>query len=242
MKSFISEDTITVNPKNVRPTTIRNMARTIITTNKTNPIPIDVKSKDRRYVVFQTTDEYLKKSSKFWTGLYSHLRKPDTMRALYQMFMSIDNTDYDWIKRRPLTKAYKEMCNLYSPVEALFFEEFCDKEKWKDDDLFVNKSKDDMITMPTHDLFMMYEQFCKRNRFLKDDTKASSSRSFISKMIELELPMTRLKSNGDNSMRFCPQEVYDFVEMKRWINGYKYDEEEQENVDKGDDAPDGYFD
>jgi len=52
IKSFITEDTITINPKNVRPSTIRNVARTIITTNKTNPVPIDVKSKDRRYVVY----------------------------------------------------------------------------------------------------------------------------------------------------------------------------------------------
>ena len=239
MKSFISEDTITINPKNVRPTTIRNMARTIITTNKTNPIPIDVKSKDRRYVVFQTTDEYLKKSSKFWTGLYNHMRNPDTMRALYQFFMSIDNKDYDWIKRRPLTKAYKDMCNLYSPVEALFFEEFYDKEKWTD--LEIKKSKDDTITIPSHELFVMYEQFCKRNRFLKDDTKATSSRSFISKMTELELPIDRLKTNGDICVKFCPQEIYDFIEMKRWINSYKFDEEEQENVDAGVDAPDDYF-
>ena len=69
MKSFISESTIVINPKNVRPTEISNHARTVIATNKANPIPIDVKLKDRRYAVFQSTDEYLKKSSKFWSGL-----------------------------------------------------------------------------------------------------------------------------------------------------------------------------
>ena len=47
-KSFITEDTIVVNPKYVRPTKIANHARLIITSNKPNPIPIDVKSKDRR--------------------------------------------------------------------------------------------------------------------------------------------------------------------------------------------------
>jgi len=50
------------------------------------------------------------------------------MSALYQWFMDMDLTDYDWIKRRPLPDAYKEMCNLYSPIEALIFEEFYDKE------------------------------------------------------------------------------------------------------------------
>ena len=240
IKSFITEDTITINPKNVRPSTIRNVARTIITTNKTNPVPIDVKSKDRRYVVYQTTDVYLKKSSKFWTGLYNHLRKPEAMSALYQWFMAMILTDYDWIKRRPLTDAYKEMCNLYSPIEALFFEEFYDEEKWRE--LELEGDKEDSITMTMPDLFTMYESFCKRNRFLKDDTKATSSRSFIAKLVDLELPITRLKTNGYNSIRMTPQEVYDYIDKKRWINGYRDDEDEIEHVDKGEDADDNYFD
>ena len=45
IKSFITEDIITVNPKNVRPYSIANMARTVITTQKPNFVPIDVKTK-----------------------------------------------------------------------------------------------------------------------------------------------------------------------------------------------------
>ena len=127
IKSFITEDTITINPKNVRPSTIRNVARTIITTNKTNPVPIDVKSKDRRYVVFQTTDVYLKKSSKFWTGLYNHLRKPEVMSALYQWFMAMDLTDYDWIKRRPLTMHTKKCVIYIVPLKRCFLKSFMTK-------------------------------------------------------------------------------------------------------------------
>ena len=240
IKSFITEDTITINPKNVRPTQISNHARTIITTNKPNPIPIDVRSKDRRYVVFQSTDEYLKKSSKFWSQMYDHLRKPDTMKALYQWFMSLDLTDFDWIKRRPITKAYKDMCNLYSPVEALFFEEFVDKEMWND--FGIEKDKDSEMIIPMSDLFCMYERFCKKNRFLKDDTKATSSRAFIGKLTELEIPIVKYKTMGNNSIKFVPEEVYDYLDKRRWINGYKDDENEMLYVDEGDDAIDGYFD
>jgi hypothetical protein len=63
MKSMITEDTMTINPKNVRPSIVQNVARTIITTNKSTPVPIDVRSKDRRYVTYQTTDAYLTKSA-----------------------------------------------------------------------------------------------------------------------------------------------------------------------------------
>jgi len=92
------------------------------------------------------------------------------------------------------------------------------------------------------DLFNIYETFCKRNRFLKDDTKATSSRSFIAKLIDLELPMTRYKAHGTNSIKLIPQEVYDYIDGRRWINGYKDDEDENEYVDKGEDANEGYFD
>ena len=232
IKSFISEDTIMINPKNVRPTEISNHARTIITTNKQNPIPIDVKSKDRRYCVFQSTDEYLKKSRKFWSLLYNHLRKPEVMSALYQHFMSFDLSNYDWIKKRPVTQAYKDMCSLYSPVEALFFEEFYCLEQWKEV-LEDEYEKNDYIKINTTILFEMYEKFCKKNRFLKDDTKATSIRSFVNKLVGLELPMTRGKSMGVVVWSFVPEKVYEFIEEKRWINSWK--EEVVDEIDGEDD-------
>src|SRR3984885_7614729 len=48
MKSAITEDTITINPKNVRPIEINNFARVILTSNKSNPFKIDFNSKERR--------------------------------------------------------------------------------------------------------------------------------------------------------------------------------------------------
>ena len=38
-----------------------------------------------------------------------------------------------------------------------------------------------------------------------------------------------------------PQEVYDYIDKKRWINGYSDDEDEIEYVDKGEDADEDYF-
>jgi len=95
------------------------------------------------------------------------------------------------------------------------------------------------MTIP--DLFMMYETFCKRNHILKDDTKDTSSRSFIAKLVDLELPMARLKTNGCNSILMTPQDVYDYIDTKRWINGYREDEDEVEYVDKGEDEDEDYF-
>ena len=231
-----------INPKNVRPTEVNNHARTIITTNKQNPIPIDVKSKDRRYVVFQATNAYVEpqRPTKFWTMLYNYLRTPETMTALYQYFMSFDLKYFDWIKNRPVTQAYKEMCSLYSPIEAIFFEEFRCLERWNEicDNDFT---KDDAIKITFSLLFEMFEKFCKKNRFLKDETKACSIRTFVNRLVGLELPLNRVKSDGVNCFVFVPEEVYKFIDNKGWINAWKMDIEEipKEVVDDFD--YDNYF-
>jgi len=239
MKSFITEDTLTMNAKYMRPITIKNVARSIITTNKPNPIPIDTKSVDRRYVVFQTTDAYLTKSSKFWKDLHSQFRKPSCMSALYQFFMKMDIDDMNWIKGRPITQAYKEMCALYSPIEALFFEHFHDNQMWED---YECQHATDVVTISINELFNIYERFCKVNRFLKDDTKAISTRTFLSRIMnELEMPITRSRTASSKNVIFTPKNVYNHIYDRKWIKTYR-DEEEDEEADNGEDAPDGYFD
>lgn len=247
IKSFITEPTIIINPKNVRPTEITNHARTIITTNKPNPIPIDVKSKDRRYVVYQSTDVYLKYSNKFWTNLYNHLRNPETMRSLYQFFMSIDLKNYDWRKKRPITKAYKNMCNLYSPIEALFLEEFISQKQWEDDehDIKFDEECDDELIIEFAVLFKKYEKFCKENRFLKDETKAVNTRSFKSRLITLEIPFTTIKKHGGvNCFKLQIDNIYNHIDKRGWINGWKNEDvESNNNIDSesGDDGDENYF-
>jgi hypothetical protein len=65
-KNFITLNTIGLSTKYVRPTQIANHARLIITSNKPNPAPIDVKSKVKIYVVYHTTDKYLAYIVFFW--------------------------------------------------------------------------------------------------------------------------------------------------------------------------------
>lgn len=240
MKSMITEDTMTINPKNVRPSIVKNVARTIITTNKPTPVPIDVRSKDRRYVAYQTTDAYLTKSSKFWSQLYSHFRKPEFMSALYQWFMSFDVTDYNWIKSRPLTDAYKEMCNLYSPVEALFFEDMNLKKSWESEDFPYSDNPNMEVVLSIGELYSKYEAFAKKHKFIKEAGSMASSRSFISKLIELDFPITRSHTMTEKTIKFIPQELLTHAINRRWLLGYE--SEIQEITDDGKDAvEENYF-
>jgi len=63
----------------------------------------------------------------------------------------------------------------------------------------------------------------------------------LRKLVELELPMTRLKTDGIRCVRLSPKEVYEYIDRKQWINGFDHEQEELEHVDTGYDGEEGYF-
>ena len=73
----------------------------------------------------KSTGAYLKKSDYFWRRLASHFRRPEFVRCLYDHLNSIDVSAVDWKAERKanLTSSYYGLAALYSPLEALFFEE-----------------------------------------------------------------------------------------------------------------------
>jgi phage/plasmid-associated DNA primase len=239
IKSFITEDTITINPKNVRPSQIRNIARVIIFTNKPNPIPIDVKSSDRRYCVFQTTDKFLDKKygTTFWTKLIEHFNKPEFIACLYDELNSM-NIECDWRAERPITEAYKEMCKLYMPVEALFFEHYLNDYKGclltnlldvnitDDEESEASQNRwEEEVEPRNKEVYDEYVKFCKTNGFSNDKTYQPSISKFNNKINELEIPHRIIKSNGINELRFVPKTIYDHLLKKKWINRDVDDEE-----------------
>jgi len=231
IKSFITEDTITINPKNVRPSQISNVARVIIFTNKPNPIPIDVKSSDRRYCVFQTSDKFLDKKygTTFWTNLIAHFNKPEFIACLYDELNNLD-IKCDWRAERPITEAYKQMCKLYVPVEALFFEHYLNdfNDNLTDNDNEnerINSKWNNEINPLNKDVYDTYTKFCKINGFSNDKTFQPSISKFNNRMNELEIPHNIVKSYGYNEVRFTPKIVYDFLLKKKWINRDFNDEE-----------------
>jgi len=123
IKTFVSEDTIIVNQKFVRPTTVLNVARLIMATNQNNGITIDIKSGDRRTEAVRTTEKYLEKkyNHAFWTALQAHFKKPIFISALYDYLNEIDLDKYNF-KERCDSEMFKELCRQNTPKEALFWE------------------------------------------------------------------------------------------------------------------------
>jgi hypothetical protein len=120
LKAFITSDSIVINKKHQNMIAMPNYCRVVITTNKTGPVPIDFESGDRRYVVFDATEQFLNPAvcdRAFWDAFYAHHMSPEFVAALYADLMRIDVGAVDWLNR-PITDAYKLMSTQMRPINA----------------------------------------------------------------------------------------------------------------------------
>jgi hypothetical protein len=245
LKSIITEDKMTLNPKFVRQYTINNYARLIIFTNKPNPVPIDVRSKDRRYVVYQSTEKYLDKKygTTFWNKLVAHLRKPEFIACLYEDLNSIDLNKIKWKESRPITKAYLEMCKLYVPVEAMFLESWIEEDK--DNNLNSELSDEEYISnkidIPTVDFYEKYKDYCRKFGYINDKSYQATLVKFTSRLSELDLEIHKQKTEKTTVFRFTPKYILKTMEERNWIikKELEIDVEELKNI--GGDDFDDYF-
>lgn len=222
IKSFITENTITLNPKFVRQTTINNYARLIITTNKPNPIKIDVKSKDRRFVVYQSTNKYLDNQygTTFWTKLKAHFKNPKFISCLYDDLNNINLELVKWKEERPITKAYLEMCKQYIPVEALFLEYYIDNKLYNElNTTKYNKdNRNNEISINTIDFYNYYVSYCQLNGFINDKQFQINITKFNTRLSELDVQILKVKTSSTSVFRFTPKTVYDILIDKKWIS------------------------
>jgi len=248
IKSFITEDTITLNRKFVQPTTIANLARLVIFTNKENPIPIDVRTKDRRYVCFKTTDEYLKPKygSAFWKQLVSHFNRPDFIACLYDYLNTIDLSTTDWRSERPITKSYLDMCKLYVPTEALFLEHQIVRElhlqNLTEGECYYNASElYEQSGIEGQTLYRDYLKWAKEFGFLKEGSYQKNIKCFYGKVNELSLSITSKKPANIITFYFNFETILKEMKDRKWIDICDDDEVVVVNEVKGDDFTD-YFD
>lgn len=235
LKSFITENTITLNAKFMRPITIQNYARLFIFTNKPNPIPIDVKSGDRRYIVYQTTEEFLDKGKYndiFWSKLVKHFEKPEFLAALYDELNELKIDNYEFVKRRPITEAYLEMCKQFVPTIALFFEHYIDTLQFDRENRLKNipigiynsngkllkenskNYRQEIIEIGTI-IYQMYIVWIKEMGLNKD--YEPNIKNFYSSIVESGLPIQKYKTDGLRSLKLIPEMIYKYLIQKKWI-------------------------
>jgi hypothetical protein len=234
LKSFITEDEITLNAKFVRPVRVLNLSRLLIFTNKPNPIPIDVRSKDRRYVVYETTDKYLdpRYGTEFWKGMINHFKRPEFVACLYDLLNERDISNFS-TSRRPITKAYIQMCKLYVPTEVLFlqnkianalesdaFHQIAKKDVNFEEEAgykpLAERFKDGVCGS---EIFKEYSSYCKEFGFHKDGASTTNPKKFYSALTELNIPGLVFKHPQNKTfISFNPDLSLKYFKERNWID------------------------
>lgn len=127
LKSLITDPTYNINPKNIRPLTIRNLAFIVVLSNQENPIYIDETKRDRRWFIFQGNQQNITINAEMWGRIHKRIRDPKFIKSLYEYYMNYDLTEFDLNSakiRNSRRKAYKSVVCRYVKPEILFLQDY----------------------------------------------------------------------------------------------------------------------
>jgi len=141
IKSFITDEKVTVNQKFKDLAVIDNLSRLILFTNKNNPVRIMATEDPRRWFIVETTQYYLQKDArgnkkfteKHWKAIADKFDSPVFLASLYKYLNKLDVDNFDFTKKRPITEAYKRMIKRCMPDHISFLEEFITQCKFEYD-------------------------------------------------------------------------------------------------------------
>ena len=232
VKTIITESELTVNKKYQLPYKVKNIARKLFFSNKSNPIKFDSVSTDRRFLAFKTTDKFAhKKYSKFWGQYYSVMNTPEFATSFYHYLNKIDLTGYDFAKERlkVLTETYRDMVRKQLPPVVDFFSEYINKYNLIDDPEAFNE----LTKIPETELWKAYQHWQRKNRpdSAKDTGYIGTKRNFKSSFKTLQLPVNFYRSGPECMVRFTPVDCYDKMKRSGWIENEFLDEESEDCVE-----------
>jgi hypothetical protein len=100
LKSLITQTTLTVNPKGIRPFEVLNFAVYFFMSNNDTPLKIPVG--DRRYLVCRMLNTY-KCNVDYYAAFSEYMARPDVLSAWYDYLMDVDIENFDFINGRPFS-------------------------------------------------------------------------------------------------------------------------------------------
>ena len=211
MKSLITDDKLTINPKNLQPYDIKNRARMFIFSNKPNPVKFDGASSDRRFIAFKTTDKYIhKKYGNIWKNMYKLFENPKFASSLYCYLNNIDISSYDFETKRlgVLTDTYRGMVKKQLPLVVEFIRDLIDKYRgsegylWKEDIVGEDKK-----------LWAKYNEYLRVN---KPEGYVGRKETWKSSFKDLDIPVIFYKVNGERLYKYIPCEVDKLLALRGW--------------------------
>lgn len=180
IKNMLTSPNYNYEQKGVNPITLTNYNRVVFTTN--NSTPVKIEDGDRRFVVFECSDE--KKGNKeYFVKLVAYFNDETNQKAVFEYLKSIDLSKVDWINHRPITEIYRDIQEVNTPIQIVFF-------KW----LVENNNDDTELRysgMSFFDQFNLFLEKCKYTgysmklclfgRLVKKYLKDTESKGFIKK-------------------------------------------------------------
>jgi hypothetical protein len=134
IKNMITSKFFNYEDKGKRPITLTNINRIVFTTN--NISAIKVEQKDRRYVVFEASNELLGNKT-YFDELGKYFDDPSNQKAIFDYLMSLDVSTVDWIGDRPITDLYKDIQSLNVSNDVKYLKYMCENNR--DDSVFCFK-------------------------------------------------------------------------------------------------------
>ena len=203
IKRLVTEPKIDVNPKGVQPFNVKCACRFIVTSNYPNPLRIDVKSGDRRFVIMKTSEELFHRYKKNdWDNMAKHLASPKFIACLYHHLMGVDISDFDFEKQRPTTEATDI---LYESSISSHEHFLCEWILEYESDVYGNHD------VTRAELYSRFRSWCQSNGA---EDKIPSAMAFRTRLRGMDLPMEDKTIKGQRLYRFKPSEVEESLKKK----------------------------
>lgn len=119
LKSMITSDTVTINPKGMKKYTTKSYPHIMMTTN--NAVPVKVEPNDRRFCISYTSSDY-RGNHEFWKETHRLFNLPEAGSVIYQYLMNQDLTDFV-VQQFPRTAYHQSLSLAETPSEELFLKE-----------------------------------------------------------------------------------------------------------------------
>lgn len=145
MKTFITEDTVHINPKNISPYNIRNVSNFVLISN--NADSLHLSPTDRRYCVFDMNEKYMQNTT-FFRELREESFNNAVGNAYYSYICNLSDVERIDILKIPKTKLKEEIINFSKPVwrkflDAVIEDRDRDKDENKENEIKENEIKND---------------------------------------------------------------------------------------------------
>jgi hypothetical protein len=119
LKNMITSEHFNYEQKGVDPVTLRNFARIILTTN--NELCVKITDNNRRYVVFETSNEKIGNLA-YFSQFATYMADPSNQKAIIDYLRSIDITNYNFQVHRPISDLYRAIQSTCSDLVLQFME------------------------------------------------------------------------------------------------------------------------